>query len=61
MSTDAKRAANARWDAKNRDRYTVLGCKVLASDADKYRTAAKSQHTSINAVLRQALDDMAKK
>lgn len=60
MISDAKRAANKRWDEKNKDRYTVLGCKVKAEDAELYHAAAKAQHTTINAVLKKALDELLK-
>lgn len=55
MVTRAKRASNNKWDAAN---MIVLGCKVRRDDADKYRAAAAAQHTTINAVLKQALDDL---
>ena len=56
METKAKRASNNKWDAAN---MTVLGCKVRRDDADKYRAAAAAQHTTINAVIKQALNDLA--
>ena len=56
MATKAKRASNNKWDAAN---MTVLGCKVRRDDADEYRAAAAAQHTTINAVIKQALNDLA--
>ena len=58
MVTQAKRKSNDKWDSAN---MCVLGCKVKKSDAELYKQAAKEQGTNINAVLKQALDDMANK
>ena len=55
MVTRAKRESNNRWD---RDNMTVLGCKVKREYADQAREAAQAAGTSINAVLRQALDNL---
>lgn len=51
----AKKASNARWD---KDNMTTLGCRVKREDAEKYHAAAKSQGTTINAVLKEALKDL---
>ena len=55
MVTRAKRESNNRWD---RDNMTVLGCKVKREVADQARAAARQQYTSINAVLRAAIDSL---
>lgn len=54
MVSDAKKAANARWDAHN---MTILGCKVRKDYADRVRQKAKDEGTSVNAILKKALDD----
>lgn len=54
MVSDAKKAANARWDAHN---MTILGCKVRKDYADRVRKKAKDKGTSVNAILKKALDD----
>ena len=53
MVTRAKRNANNTWDKNN---MTVLGCKVRKDDAERYKAAAAAQGTTINAVLKAALD-----
>lgn len=58
MVLESKRKANNKWD---KDNMTVLGCKVLKTDAERYKTAAAAQGTTINAVLRAALEDLAAK
>lgn len=55
MVTRAKRESNNRWDREN---MTVLGCKVKREYADQAREAAQAAGTSINAVLRQAIDNL---
>lgn len=54
MVSDAKKDANARWDAHN---MTILGCKVRKDYADRVRKKAKDKGTSVNAILKKALDD----
>lgn len=54
MVSDAKKAANARWDAHN---MTILGCKVRKDYADRVRKKAKDEGTSVNAILKKALDE----
>ena len=54
----SKRASNNKWDKEN---MTVLGCKVKKEDAERYREAAEAAGTTINAVLKQALEDLAEK
>ena len=55
MVTRAKRESNNRWD---RDNMTILACKVKRDIADQARAAAQMANTSINAVLRQAVDSL---
>ena len=54
----SKRASNNKWDKEN---MTVLGCKVKKEDAERYRAAAEAAGTTINAVLKQALEDLTEK
>ena len=53
---EAKRKANNKYIKEN---MTVLGCKVKKTDAERYREIAKQRSTTINAVLKQALENMA--
>ena len=53
--TDAKRRANNKTIAKT---MTVLGCKVRKEAAEQYHAAAAAQDTTVNAVMRRALDEM---
>lgn len=52
--TEAKRRANDKYLAEN---YTILGCKVRREYADQVREEAKRRGDSVNAVIKQALDD----
>lgn len=52
--TDAQRRANNKYISKN---MTVLGCKVRKDYADRVRQKAKDAGTSVNAILKKALDD----
>ena len=54
MVSDAKKAANARWDAHN---MTILGCKVRKDYADRVRAKCKEDGTTVNAILKRALDE----
>lgn len=56
--TPAKRASNAKWDRAN---MTTLGCRVKREDAERYHAAAAAQGTTVNAVMRKALDEMLSK
>ena len=53
--TDAKRRANNKTIAKT---MTVLGCKVRKEAAERYHAAAAAQGTTVNAVMRKALDEL---
>jgi len=55
MVSEAKRKSNNKWDSNN---MCVLGCKVKKADAELYKKAAADKGTNINAVLRQALDNL---
>lgn len=55
MVTRAKRESNNRWD---RDNMTILACKVRRDVAEQAKTAARLAGTSVNAVLRQAVDEL---
>lgn len=52
LLTDAKRAANNRWDAKN---MCVLGCKVRREYAEQVKEEAKRRGTTVNAIFTKAL------
>lgn len=52
--TDAKRRANNKYIAEN---MTVLGCKVRKEYAEAVRTKAALEGTTVNAILKQALDN----
>lgn len=52
--TDAQRRANNKYISKS---MTVLGCKVRKDYADRVRKKAKDKGTSVNAILKKALDD----
>lgn len=52
--TDAQRRANNKYISKN---MTVLGCKVRKDYADRVRKKAKDKGTSVNAILKKALDE----
>lgn len=55
MVTRAKRESNNRWDREN---MTILACKVRRDVAEQAKTAARLAGTSVNAVLRQAVDEL---
>lgn len=52
--TDAKRRANNKYIAEN---MTVLGCKVRKDYAQQVKAKAAKEGTSVNAILRAALDE----
>ena len=52
--TDAQRRANNKYISEH---MTVLGCKVRNDNADRVRQKAKDEGTSVNAILKKALDD----
>lgn len=52
--TDAQRRANNKYISEH---MTVLGCKVRKDYADRVRQKAKDEGTSVNAILKKALDD----
>ena len=54
MVSPKKRASNNKWDAEN---MTVLGVKVRKDYAEKVRQKAKDRGYTINAILKDALDD----
>lgn len=55
--TEAKRKANNKYI---KDNMTVLGCKVRKEDAPKYHEAAAKAGTTVNAVMKNALDNLLK-
>lgn len=54
MVSEAKRKANNKYDAKH---MTVLGCKVRKEYAEKVKQKAQDTGTTVNAILKKALDD----
>ena len=56
--TEAQKRANNKYIAEH---MTVLGCKVRKEYADKVREKAKSDGTSVNAILKKALDEFLEK
>lgn len=56
--TEAQKRANNKYIAEH---MTVLGCKVRKEYADKVREKAKEEGTSVNAILKKALDEFLEK
>jgi predicted HicB family RNase H-like nuclease len=56
--TEAQKRANNKYIAEH---MTVLGCKVRKEYADKVREKAKAEGTSVNAILKKALDEFLEK
>ena len=56
--TDGQKRANNKYIAEH---MTVLGCKVRKEYADKVREKAKAEGTSVNAILKKALDEFLEK
>ena len=54
MVSDARKAANRKWDAAN---MTQLGCKLRRNKADAFKAACAEDGTTVNAVLLQAITD----
>lgn len=54
MVSEAKRKANNKYDAKH---MTVLGCKVRKEYAEQVKQKAQDTGTTVNAILKKALDD----
>ena len=53
MKSDAKRRADARWDAKN---MSVISAKLRRDLAESFKAAAKSNGTTPNALIRGWID-----
>lgn len=56
--TEAQKRANNKYIAEH---MTVLGCKVRKEYADRVREKAKAEGTSVNAILKRALDEFLEK
>lgn len=56
--TEAQKRANNKYIAEH---MTVLGCKVRKEYADRVREKAKEEGTSVNAILKKALDEFLEK
>lgn len=52
--TDAQRRANNKYIAEH---MTILGCKVRKDYAERVKQRAKDTGTTVNAILKKALDD----
>lgn len=52
--SEAKRRADNKYNLAH---YTVLGCKMKITEAEKFKTACKDSGTTPNAVFRKAVDD----
>ena len=53
--TDAKRRANNKYI---KEHMSMMGCKVKREDVPRYHEAAREAGTTVNAVLKEALDDL---
>ena len=53
--TESKRKANNKYIAAN---MKVLGCKVRKEYAEEAHAAAAAAGTTVNAVMKQALDEL---
>lgn len=58
MVSEAKRKANNKYDAQH---MTVLGCKVRKEYAERVKQKAQDTGTTVNAILKKALDDFMEK
>ncbi len=56
--TEAQKRANNKYI---KEHMTVLGCKVRKEYAEKVREKAKAEGTSVNAILKKALDEFLEK
>lgn len=53
MVSEAKRKANAKWDAAN---MTIVGCRVTKKKAAVFKAACLKNGTTPNAVLLNTVD-----
>lgn len=51
--TDAQRRAKQKYEAKA---YTTIGCRMRREEAEAFSTACRAHGTTINAVLKAAVD-----
>lgn len=51
--TEAQRRAKQKYEAKA---YTTIGCRMRREEAEALSAACKARGTTINAVLRAAVD-----
>lgn len=56
--TDAQRRASNKYAAQH---MTVLGCKVRKEYAEQVKQKAQDTGTTVNAILKKALDDFMEK
>lgn len=52
--SEKKKASNAKWDKEN---MATLGCKVKKEQAEEFKTYAKEQGKTANAVLKDFVLD----
>ena len=52
--TEARKAANKKWDSAN---MTNLSCRVRKTYADQVKAKATERGTTVGAIIRKALDD----
>lgn len=53
--TDARKAANKRWDAANKDRYARLSLVIPAEAKPLIKAAAQAAGMSVNAWIYEAI------
>lgn len=58
MASDAKRAANNKWDAKN---MSVITCKIKREMADEFKTRCRENGVTPNFVIAQAIKSYVEK
>lgn len=58
MVSDAKRAANNKWDAKN---MSVVTCKIKRDIADEFKEKCKKNGVTPNSVIAQTIKNYIEK
>ena len=52
---DSKKRANAAWNAKNKERYQVLGVNLYAGEKAEFKALAAAAGQSVSEYIRQAV------
>lgn len=52
--TEARKAANKKWDAAN---LTTMSCRVRKTYAEEVKAKAAERGTTVGAIIRKALDE----